>query len=78
MITDGYNGFLRSPDDLNGWISAVKALIANKDLRKNIGKKARQTVEDYFTLEKMIEKVANIYLDLLNKKGNSLGNDFSS
>jgi glycosyltransferase involved in cell wall biosynthesis len=78
MITDGYDGFLRSPDDLNGWGSVVKALIDNKDLRKNIGKNARKTVEDYFTLEKMIEKVANIYLDLLHKKGNCLGDDFSS
>jgi glycosyltransferase involved in cell wall biosynthesis len=65
MITDGQDGFLCSPDDLNGWIGIVKALIEDKDLRKRIGKNARKTVEDHFMLEKMIEKVAEIYFNLL-------------
>ena len=65
MISDGHDGFLRSPNDLDGWIGIVKTLMEDKELRKRIGKNARNTVEDYFTLDRMIEKVAKIYFNLL-------------
>lgn len=65
MITDDHDGFLRSPEDLSGWVAIVKTLLENSDLRERIGKNARKTVEEYFTLEKMIKKVAEIYFKLL-------------
>ncbi len=65
IITDGYDGFLRAPDDFDGWMAIVKSLIEDKELRKRIGKNARKAVEERFTLDKMIERVAEIYSTLL-------------
>jgi glycosyltransferase involved in cell wall biosynthesis len=61
MITDGHDGFLRAPDDLDGWIAVVKTLIEDKELRKRIGKNARKTVEERFDLDEMIKKIMSIY-----------------
>ena len=66
MITDGHDGFLRAPDDLNGWIAIVKTLIEDKELRERIGKGARKTVEERFDLDEMIKKIVGIYSILLD------------
>lgn len=68
MITDGQDGFLRSPEDLSGWVTVVKTLLRNPELRRRIGKSARKTVEERFTLGKMIEKIARIYSALIERK----------
>jgi glycosyltransferase involved in cell wall biosynthesis len=68
MITDGQDGFLCSPEDFNGWITAVRTLLEKPELRRRIGLNARKTVEKRFTLGKMIEKVARIYFVLLERK----------
>jgi glycosyltransferase involved in cell wall biosynthesis len=65
MIKDGQDGFLRSPDDLNGWVAIVKTLIEDKELRKRIGENARKTVKERFTLDEMVKKVMNEYYKLL-------------
>jgi len=65
IITDGHDGFLLPPDDLNAWIKILKTLINNPGLRKQIGENARKTVKERFELENMIKKVAGEYFRLL-------------
>ncbi len=65
MITDGHNGFLRPPDNIDEWTKIVSTLIINPKLRKEIGINALKTVQKEFTLEKMIANVAQEYIKLL-------------
>ncbi|MHA2061006.1 MAG: glycosyltransferase family 4 protein [Candidatus Sifarchaeia archaeon] len=68
MIIDGQSGFLRSPEDLDSGVTIVKRLLEKPELRKQIGKNARERVEEHFTLDEMIQKVAREYFRLLNSK----------
>ncbi|MBW1696352.1 MAG: glycosyltransferase family 4 protein [Deltaproteobacteria bacterium] len=72
MITDGYDGFLKDPDDLSAWVSIVRILSRNPDLRGRIGKNARKTVENRFTLQKMVQRVTEEYFTLLKGKNRKL------
>jgi glycosyltransferase involved in cell wall biosynthesis len=65
IIENGESGFLVTTED--EWLEKLKALIKNPALRKNIGIKARERVEKYYSVK------ANepVYLDILNKVLNS-------
>jgi glycosyltransferase involved in cell wall biosynthesis len=65
MIIDGHNGFLRSPDDLKGWLAIAESLLSDARQRERIGRNARKTIEDKFTLTKMAQKIALAYFDQL-------------
>jgi glycosyltransferase involved in cell wall biosynthesis len=49
MITDGVNGFLRT--DRDGWIDAVERIRKDESLRKRMGKAARETAEERYSLK---------------------------
>ncbi len=63
IISDGENGFLASSHD--EWADRLRALIRNATLRKQIGARARQTMETRYSikvtgpqLKAIIEQVA--------------------
>jgi glycosyltransferase involved in cell wall biosynthesis len=49
IVEDGINGFLAS--DTREWVAALEKLITRDALRKKMGKKGRQTVENKFCLQ---------------------------
>ena len=49
MITDGVNGFLRT--DRDGWIDAIEMVRKDESLRKRMGKAARETAEEQYSLK---------------------------
>jgi glycosyltransferase involved in cell wall biosynthesis len=49
MITDGVNGFLRT--DRDGWIDAIERIRNDESLRKRMGKAARETAEERYSLK---------------------------
>ena len=59
-VIDGKNGYLIKPskDELK---EKLKTLIENKELRKKMGKEARNIYEGRFVLEKNITKIINLY-----------------
>ena len=60
IINDGENGFLaRSSEE---WISRIALLIEDKNLREAMGRKARKTVEEKYSLKKWSEELAKTYL----------------
>jgi glycosyltransferase involved in cell wall biosynthesis len=65
MIIDGHNGFLRSPDDLMGWLEIAEVLLRDPATRKRIAENGKKTVEEKFTLNQMAHKIATTYLDQL-------------
>jgi glycosyltransferase involved in cell wall biosynthesis len=58
IITDGVTGFLRKePEE---WQAVIGTLSANPDLRARVGKAARETVEEKYSLKTWGPKVAEI------------------
>lgn len=64
IITDGENGFLFTPGDKDALYNAIKTLVANKDLREDMGKKTYQKVHLHFP-ENVSMKLENVYQELL-------------
>ena len=67
IIKHGENGLLIGPDDSSGLAKAILELGGNKDMMRNMGLKARATVESY-TWEANARKVLDTYRALVNGK----------
>ncbi len=64
IISHGQNGFLAdSPEE---WEAILSALIEDAALRKSIGQKGRQTIEERFSYRSQRERYLNIYRDLIS------------
>jgi trehalose synthase len=62
QITDGEDGFLREPDDDQGFIDAVLEIMTHSKLGAALGKRGKETVRQKFLLTRLLSD----YLDLLN------------
>jgi glycosyltransferase involved in cell wall biosynthesis len=64
IVADGESGFLvpaRQPEAL---AAAIKALASDDELRGRIGDAGRVTVEQHFTLDRMVDRYAEVYEEL--------------
>lgn len=61
IIKHGENGYLANTNE--EWIKILSGLIEDEELRINLGKQARTTVEDYYSVRANTEK----YLFVINK-----------
>jgi glycosyltransferase involved in cell wall biosynthesis len=61
IIRHGSNGFLVGPDNERELTLAIAMLLRDDALRNNLGRAARDTVLDRFTLEQQAEILARIY-----------------
>jgi glycosyltransferase involved in cell wall biosynthesis len=59
IIQDGVNGYLASTDE--EWVEKLSLLIKNEDLRKQLGKAGRKTVEDQYSVEANKEKWISLF-----------------
>lgn len=66
IIRHGENGLLVPPDDVHGFSSAILELLANRELRDRLGKKARQDVERKYTWRQYAEKLVTIYMTAIS------------
>lgn len=62
IITDGENGFLASTRD--EWFDKLSALIDSAELRQRLGKNARMTVVEKYSVEAWKDKVVREFEDL--------------
>ncbi len=62
-------GYLVDVGDVEKMIQKTELLITNEALRKEMGNNAKNWVLQNFSLATMNENLANLYLDLLSKKG---------
>jgi len=62
IIKDGENGFLVNSDDQ--WKEKLKALAFNNDLRRKLGERGVQTVEEFYSINANKKK----YLDILESQ----------
>ena len=63
QITDGENGFLLEPYDLDGFADKTIELLKNPGLAKEMGRKGMETVKEKF----LTTRILSDYLDLLNE-----------
>ena len=62
IISDGENGFLADPDNINEWVEKMEMVLNSENLAAKIGQSARRTVEERFdwnTLTNQYEEVLN-------------------
>lgn len=67
IVKDGENGFLFENDDHKDLQSKLEKLVNSKKLRKEIGIKGREMLEDYFTSERMIDDFEKLAQEVINK-----------
>ncbi|MGB6682787.1 MAG: glycosyltransferase [Candidatus Acidiferrum sp.] len=66
--SDG-SGILFAPGDVNGLAESLHRLSQDADLRRSLGKAARQRVLSLFSLECMVENYQRLYLELAEQRG---------
>jgi trehalose synthase len=64
QITDGENGFLIDPADIDGTADRVVELVKHPEYRETIGAKARETVRQRFLTTRLISDYIDIMVDL--------------
>lgn len=65
VISSGVNGFLVSPQDPLKMAKIVIKLLNDTKLRNKIGKKARKTIEKYYTWDRITARILQCYYDIL-------------
>ena len=55
MIEDGYNGFLVSPDDVEGFSKRIQCLIEDEGRRENMGNNGRKKYLENFTKDEFLK-----------------------
>lgn len=61
VIQKGENGLLVSPGDARELSKAIIELLDNKEKAREMGRKARETVREKFSLERMVEDTEKVY-----------------
>lgn len=67
VITSGKNGLLVSPGNREELAEAIIKLLSNPGLREQMGKSARQTIEQHFTEPRRASETLNLYFQALHK-----------
>ncbi len=64
-VSEGVEGFLIEPGDVNGLADFMMRLATDKELRIRMGRAARQRVEKEFSLDCMADKILALYNEVL-------------
>ena len=67
IIQNGKDGFVVKDRDFTELIEKIKLLLKNETLRDKIGKNAKEKIRREFTVEKMVKRYTDIYLNLLKQ-----------
>jgi len=67
LIRDGVDGLLVAPSDAQGLADALAKLMDEPELRKKMGKEARQRIIDKYNLEKNVDRLAEVFRENLPK-----------
>lgn len=65
LIADGDTGFLVPPGDTSAWARSVLTLLEQPDLAEEMGKRARQRVEQQFSVQATTERTIELYQRLV-------------
>jgi glycosyltransferase involved in cell wall biosynthesis len=65
LVKENKNGFLFNPTDKKELAEKIITLLKNKKLREQFGRESYKMAQE-FTLKKSIDKLENIYQDILS------------
>ena len=68
-VKDQYNGLVISANDSRALADALLRLYRDPELRRTMGRRSRQRVEEEFTLSKMIQQHEEYYEVIMNDRG---------
>ncbi|HSA99603.1 MAG TPA: glycosyltransferase [Anaerolineales bacterium] len=69
MVTDGQNGCLVEPEDLDGLVSACSQLLGQYELQRAMGAEGWKTVDQKFNIERQVDKLEELYFTQLKAYG---------
>jgi glycosyltransferase involved in cell wall biosynthesis len=72
IIEDKITGFLITPSSPTELAERIEELLNNDNLRMQMGRAGKQRIENFFSINKMMEKYIEVYKALLSGKINSL------
>jgi len=72
-IAHGENGLLVRRGKLEELIAQVQTLLLNENLARRLGRNARKTVENNFTLERMTREYLELFYEVVSEKLNQYG-----
>ena len=75
IISDGENGLLCSPDDVNELLDKMKLLISDNNLRESLGNNAQNWIKKNRNWEDICNKLSDIYDGLMKEDENGNCND---
>ena len=64
VVAEGVCGFLFSPQDVSGLVSLLRTLLRDSRLRTKFGKESRERALQHFSLEQMVRRYRDLYIDL--------------
>ncbi len=71
LITNMENGILVEPGDIDGFVDALEIMYHNPELRKELGRKAREKIIQERSWNKRIEKELLVYEQIMEKAPNN-------
>ncbi len=67
VIEEGVNGFLIEPGDIRALTEKIEILAKNKKIREEMGKNNYKKIENEYSIDCLVKKLANVYNILLLK-----------
>jgi len=68
QITDGWNGLLVDPHDLDGVRAAVASLLDDRQRRREMGERARRVVLERYTMARLAEDYLKVVPEIISKQ----------
>jgi sugar transferase (PEP-CTERM/EpsH1 system associated) len=68
LVEDGRSGWLFQPGDVSGLTAKLERLTKDPNLRQALGQAARNRAVEEFSLERMIDRYRELYLDLARER----------
>lgn len=61
VVIENETGFLRHPEDQEGWVSAVRTLLDDGALRRRMGEAGRARAEEVYRVDKVLPRYLELY-----------------
>jgi glycosyltransferase involved in cell wall biosynthesis len=69
VVTDGEDGFLVEPGDVEGLSARLARLAGDQGLRARMGAAGRERMRGRYAVDRLIDDIDRLYRDLLERKG---------
>ncbi|MCS7283799.1 MAG: glycosyltransferase family 4 protein [Anaerolineae bacterium] len=66
VVTDGMDGLLAQPGDMDDWVEKAQALLDDPQRRREMGAQGRAKVEDQFAWHRIIPRLVRVYEEALS------------